>query len=168
MKVLYCAYWVRVKRTTTYRAPVADQSKTEAPDQKESELQMAAKGIIAGNGGGSKGEETGRHLVTDEGYARTLAADFGIAERDVADALVGEPMARALRVCEWVERTDEKSPLQRGRVLTAWAKKNGAGRYARRNPGPSEAGGETKAPVRRERVKFSTAQIAANLDRMGA
>ncbi len=110
---------------------------------------------------------TGGPVVGAE-YAKTLAADFGIAGQDVKDALVGQPMARALRICEWVERTDARSPLQRGRVLTAWAKKNGAGRYARRAAGPSEAGGETKAPKRRERTKYSTAQIAANLERMGA
>lgn len=104
--------------------------------------------------------------LVDADYAKTLSADFGIPEVDVREALVGQPMPRALRICEWLERTDAKSPLQRGRVLTAWAKKNGAGRYARRSPGPE--GGETKTAKRRERTKFSAAQIAANLERMGS
>ncbi len=125
---------------------------------------MTTVGIIAREGVEGKGSSPLVHAD----YAKTLAADFGIPEVDVTDALLGQPMARALRICEWVERTDAKSPLQRGRVLTAWAKKNEAGKYARRAAGPSEAGGETKTAKRRERTKFSTAQIAANLERMGA
>ena len=107
-----------------------------------------------------------RHILADENYCRTLATDFGIPERDVKDALEGEPMKRALRICEWVESLDDaKSPLQRGKALTRWAKKNRSGIYARPR-GPQ--GGETVTPERKERVKFSNEQIAKNLERMGA
>ena len=113
-------------------------------------------------------EGKGIGLLVDEDYANTLAADFGIPETDVKDALLGHPKLDAYRVCEWVETTEAKSPLQRGKVLTAWAKKYKAGRYARRSAGPR--GGATITPRRRgeARIKFSNAQIAANLDRMGS
>lgn len=71
---------------------------------------------------------TSKHLVCDEAYCATLAADFGIAERDVLDAFLGEPMKRALRVCGWAESV-EKSPMKRGQALDRWAKKNKSGVY---------------------------------------
>jgi hypothetical protein len=75
-----------------------------------------------------KGERTSKHLIADEDYCRTLASNFGIAERDVMDALLGEPMKRALRVCGWAESV-ETSPLRRGQALDRWAKKNKSGVY---------------------------------------
>lgn len=107
-------------------------------------------------------ERTSRHLLTDEAYAATLAADFGIALTDVKDALIGEPMKRALRVCGWAESV-EKSPMKRGQALTRWAKKNKAGIYS----GPrGPEGGDAKTPPRREREQFSPEQVMANIDRM--
>jgi hypothetical protein len=123
---------------------------------------MLGESIDAGE---SMGKGTSAHILADEIYCVTLSEDFGIAFSDVEDALLGEPMKRAYKICAWVESLeDAKSPLQRGQALTRWAKKNRAGVYANRSRGPE--GGPTKTPERKERTRFSNEQIARNLDRM--
>ena len=109
-------------------------------------------------------QDSARGHRVDEDYVKTLASDFTIATGDVSDAFLGESMIQALRICQWVETTDAKSPIKRGRILTAWAKKYRVGIYRR----PRRGASATVTPIRGERVKFSNDQIAANLARMGA
>lgn len=106
----------------------------------------------------------GNGPVVDERFAAMLAADFGIPETDVKDALIGETQARAIGVCGWAEG-EGKAPIKKGAALTGWAKKHKTGVYAKAS-GPRD--GITKVVSRSERVTFSPAQILANLDRMGA
>ena len=105
--------------------------------------------------------------LVDERFAAVLAEDFGIPERDVTDALIGEPKTQAIGICGWVEE-QAKAPSKKGIVLTAWAKKHKMGIY-KKPRGPD--GGKVREPARRvresEREKFSPAQIMANLERMG-
>ena len=93
---------------------------------------------------------------------KQIAGEFGIPERDVMDAFEGEPVDRAYKVCAWVIR-QAKSPLQRGMVLTAWAKKNRAGIYSKPR-GPRDE--QPARPRSKDRVRFTADQILSNLDRM--
>lgn len=92
-----------------------------------------------------------------------LAKEFAIAERDVADAFLGESMDLARRICKWVCSTDARSPLQRGERLSEWAKKNHAGVYGSYNA-PVDA--TVVEPIRKERTRYPVEQIARNLWRM--
>lgn len=106
-----------------------------------------------------------RDLVCSRGCCEALAEDFGIALTDVVEAFEGEPMKRALRVCAWAEGTGP-SPIERGRALSAWAKKHGSGVYrTERGPEPRSGARHVKAP---RREKFTPEQILRNLERMGA
>lgn len=122
------------------------------------------KASVADKAAKGRGMGSSRDLLADETYCATLAKDFGIPQTDVRDAFLNEPMKRALRICAWAEGV-EGAPIERGRALTAWAKKHKSGAY-RAEKGPEPRSGARH--VRPKREKFIADQVMANLDRMGA
>ncbi len=70
--------------------------------------------------------ETGR--VADQGFCDQMAADLGVGHGVARTAFMGEATTRVMGVVGWaMDKTDD--PEERGRMVTAWAKKRRAGAF---------------------------------------
>lgn len=78
---------------------------------------------------------TTRHHRVDYEFLGLLNEDFSIDFFSLNQAFIGVPSApkkQAIALCEWAIRVASGDVEEAGKLLRAWAKKNGHGQYDRR------------------------------------